>query len=56
MPLINKEDKPAIPTIIFLGLDVGPDIAAEVNAALVKFKTSNEQLVRTIEAYINPPG
>ena len=56
LPLINNFDKSAIPTIIFSGLDVSSDIAAEVNAVLIKSKTSNEQLVKTIEAYINPPG
>ena len=53
LPLLTKDDESVIPTIIFSGQDVGQDIAAEVNAVLIKSKTSNEQLVKTIEACIH---
>jgi CheY-like chemotaxis protein len=56
LPLLKKDGEITIPTIIFSGLYVGPDIAAKVNAVLEKSKTSNEQLVKTIEAYIKTPG
>ena len=56
LPLLKKDGENSIPTIVFSGLDVGPDIAAEVNAILIKSKTSNEQLVKTIASYIQPRG
>ena len=56
LPLLTKDSETIIPTIIFSEPDVGPGIAAEVNAVLIKPKTSNEQLVKTIEACIHPHG
>jgi PAS domain S-box-containing protein len=43
-----KEFKPKIPVIIFSGQEAGGALGAKVAAALVKSKTSNEQLLATI--------
>ncbi|MBT3305475.1 MAG: PAS domain S-box protein [Alphaproteobacteria bacterium] len=54
LPLLKNADETTIPTIVFSGLDVGEDIAAEVNAVLIKSKTTNDELVKTIESCIHP--
>ncbi|NQV83865.1 MAG: PAS domain S-box protein [Rhodospirillales bacterium] len=54
LPLLKNGDETTIPTIVFSGQEVGQDIAAEVKAVLIKSKTSNEELVKTIKSCIHP--
>ncbi|MBC8337685.1 MAG: PAS domain S-box protein [Alphaproteobacteria bacterium] len=53
LAFLKTDGETSVPAIIFSGQDVGSDIAAEVNAVLVKSRTSNEQLVQTIKQCIH---
>lgn len=53
IPLINQE-KPLIPIIIFSAQSVEEDIISQVDAALVKSKVSNEELIAIIKGLIFP--
>ncbi len=53
IPVINKQN-PLIPVIIFSAQSVEEDIINQVDAALVKSKVSNEELVKIIKQLIAP--
>ncbi|NOQ17100.1 MAG: response regulator [Methyloprofundus sp.] len=55
IPLINKQ-KPLIPVIIFSAQSVDEDIINQVDAALVKSKVTNEELIDIIKNIIATPG
>lgn len=52
LPLL-RHDSTQIPVVIFSARDEAPTLVHQVNAALVKSRTSNEQLLRTITQLIS---
>ena len=52
LPMLNAAEQ-ATPVIIFSAQDVSPDIAAQVQGALVKSQTGNEKLMQQIKSAIN---
>lgn len=44
------------PVVIFSGLEISTEISNQVDAALLKSKTSNEQLLNTIKKILNKKG
>jgi DNA-binding response OmpR family regulator len=54
--LLKYEESTPTPVIIFTADEVGNDIARKVEHALVKSRTSNEDLLATISAMISKPG
>ncbi|MFK5948763.1 MAG: response regulator [Methylococcales bacterium] len=55
IPLINQQ-APLVPIIIFSAQSVERDIIKQVDAALIKSKVSNEELVGTIKKLISDSG
>lgn len=55
IPIINQQ-KPLVPVIIFSAQSVEQNIIKQVDAALVKSKVTNEQLIQTIKELITPIG
>ncbi len=55
IPLINQQ-QPLLPVIIFSAQSVEQDIINQVDAALIKSKVSNEELVNIIKQLIIPLG
>ena len=56
IPLLKIDGKPPTPVIIFSADEVDSDIANKVERALVKSRTSNEELIAMIEEMISKPG
>lgn len=56
IPLLKNEGKPPTPVIVFSANEVGNDIASKVEHALVKSRTSNEDLLATIAAMVSKSG
>jgi PAS domain S-box-containing protein len=52
LPLLNMPGKPKIPVIIFSAKDVSGLTVEKIEATLIKSKTSNEDLLDTIQASI----
>lgn len=52
LPLLKNGDKPTTPVIIFSAEEVDGKISRQVEAALVKSRTSNEELLSTIRSLI----
>jgi PAS domain S-box-containing protein len=52
LPLLRNSKQPHIPVMIFSAREVGRDAVQKVTAALVKSRTSNEELVATIRSLI----
>jgi len=55
LPLMNQK-KPLIPVLIFSAQSVEQAVINQVDAALVKSKVNNEQLIETIKKLISPLG
>ena len=56
IPLLKNEGRPPTPVIIFSADEVSNHIAGKVEHALVKSRTSNEDLLAMIEAMISKVG
>ena len=56
LPLLKNKGRPPTPVIIFSADEVSNDIAGKVEHALVKSRTSNEDLLAMIEAMISKIG
>lgn len=54
LPLLRQGAAHPIPVVLFSAREEEPHILHQVNAALVKSRTSNEQLLETITAIIQP--
>lgn len=52
LPSLKPEDSRSIPVIIFSGDEIGPEVASEVEAALVKSRTSDDQLLATVRSLL----
>ncbi len=50
---IHEDGHSQIPVIIFSAHEVGPSVAARVEAALIKSRTTNEKLVDTVMSLIS---
>jgi len=53
LPLINKDKEKDLLTIVFSAHDVSEEIAKNVDAVLLKSKTSNQKLLDTIKQFID---
>ncbi|MDX2100312.1 MAG: response regulator, partial [Leptolyngbyaceae cyanobacterium bins.59] len=53
LPHLNCNGEP-VPVVVFSAQEVGLEIAQQVTAALVKSRTSNQELLDTIKALISP--
>lgn len=53
IPYLKQAGKQSIPVLIFSAFDVPPDLNQDIFGALVKSKTSNEDLVSTIQSIID---
>jgi len=56
LPVLKRNGGSATPVVIFSAEEVGRDIAAEVEAALVKSRTTNKKFMETIKALIPALG
>ena len=56
IPFLKNEGSPPTPVIIFSADEVSDDIASKVEYALVKSRTSNEELLETIVAMVSKTG
>jgi PAS domain S-box-containing protein len=56
LPLLKRGEGPPIPVVVFSAHEIGGEAAQEVAAALVKSKTSNEELLKTITSFLKPHG
>jgi DNA-binding response OmpR family regulator len=52
VPYLTRPSGQVIPVVLFSAREVTADVARRVDAALVKTRTSNEQLLETITALI----
>ena len=52
LPLLNKPNEPSVPVIIFSAKDVSKETVESVKATLIKSKTSNADLLKTIQSVI----
>ena len=53
LPLLKNNGKPSTPVILFSGEEVGRDTALKVEAALIKSRTTDDELLATIESLID---
>jgi DNA-binding response OmpR family regulator len=53
LPLLKNHGKPSTPVILFSGEEVGRDTALKVEAALVKSRTTDGELLATIKSLID---
>ncbi len=54
LPMLNSNGQATTPVVIFSSDAINADIAARVDAALVKSRTDNRELVETIASLIDP--
>ena len=52
LPLLHKPDQPSIPVVVFSAKDVTRETVERIDVALVKSKTSNEELLGVIQSII----
>jgi PAS domain S-box-containing protein len=55
LPFLHRPPKPPIPVVVFSAHELSHDMARAIKAALVKSRTSNEEIVRTIESLVEFP-
>jgi PAS domain S-box-containing protein len=55
LPLLHRPPKLPIPVIVFSAHELSSDMARAIEAALVKSRTSNEEILRTIESLVHLP-
>ncbi|HEX9701762.1 MAG TPA: response regulator, partial [Rhodospirillales bacterium] len=53
LALLNRPGDGSVPVIILSADEIDPRAAANVNAAMVKSRSSNEQLVATIRSFLD---
>jgi len=56
LPLLQRGAGKGTPVIIFSAQEVSRDMVASIEAVLVKSKTTNEELLRTIKSYVARVG
>ncbi len=56
LPLLQRGPGKGMPVIIFSAQEVSRDMVASIEAVLVKSKTTNEELLRTIKSYVARVG
>lgn len=56
LPYLNNPSRPPIPAVVFSAKEVGMEAVQQVAAALVKSRTSNQQLLDTIKSLIGHGG
>ena len=52
VPLLHRQ-VPPVPVVLFSAMDVGPEVSARVEAALVKSRVSNDRLLALIESLLD---
>jgi PAS domain S-box-containing protein len=52
LPLLNKPDQPSVPVVVFSSRDISRETARSIEVALLKTRTSNEELLSVIKTSI----
>jgi CheY-like chemotaxis protein len=55
LPLLRRPGKPPVPVVVFSAHELSHGMAQAIEAALVKSRTSNEEILQTIESLVRLP-
>ena len=50
LPLLNREDGTTIPVVVFSAREISSDLVENIEVALIKSRTTNEELLRVVRA------